>query len=543
MIKKFLLIGILSLGVFSCQDALDITQDGELNDETLFTNVENLQLFLNETYDRVNIQNQIMLSSVLTDEVGMGSAGYADQTHSFNIFTTNGYASAIWNQNYGAINYANRLLRGATYFTPSPEEEAIYNNIIAQARYIRAFSHFQLLTYFSTDLKDDNALGVMKVDFVPTAQQKVPRSTNGEVFALIEEDLDFAQANLTNPTTGTDNWKYININAVNALKARMYLYRGMYSQAETYADALINNPEISLATSTFTLPTNFPLTSDTTVPTGGNTGSSSLDAPPPPGIQFALFQMDRWNAPTSPVYRKMWVDTDQGEIIFSLSRLNNATNLSMWYNTNNSSETGGPLWDMGRNLFELYTQPLGGGAEDFRRWSFVDRSSLIVADPSLGTYLDDVIVIDKYPGKLGGHGANDVKVFRLSEFYFIKAEARVRAGDLVEAANLIREVRQARNYILGAVVPTPVYTNQTEAFADILLERRKELAFEGHRYIDLKRLGIDAGVTETDRYFRDSENASATSPSNISVTDYRFTLPIPQAEINVNPLTQNPEYN
>ncbi|MDP2161003.1 MAG: RagB/SusD family nutrient uptake outer membrane protein, partial [Flavobacterium sp.] len=87
-----------------------------------------------------------------------------------------------------------------------------------------------------------------------------------------------------------------------------------------------------------------------------------------------------------------------------------------------------------------------------------------------------------------------------------------------------------------------VYGNATQAFADILLERRKELAFEGHRYIDLKRLGTDAGVTETDRFIQDSENASATNPYNISVTDYRFTLPIPQGEINVNPLVQNPNY-
>jgi hypothetical protein len=126
--------------------------------------------------------------------------------------------------------------------------------------------------------------------------------------------------------------------------------------------------------------------------------------------------------------------------------------------------------------------------------------------------------------------------------YFIIAECRVRANDLPGAAAAIQLVRQARNYIATATVPTPNYTSNTNAFADILLERRKELAFEGHRYIDLKRLGTDAGVTITDRYSQDAVNASALSPANINVTDYRFTLPIPQNELNVNPMLQNPGY-
>jgi hypothetical protein len=87
-----------------------------------------------------------------------------------------------------------------------------------------------------------------------------------------------------------------------------------------------------------------------------------------------------------------------------------------------------------------------------------------------------------------------------------------------------------------------IATSGAALLEDIILERRKELAFEGHRYIDLKRLGTDAGVTITDRYSQDAVNASALSPANINVTDYRFTLPIPQNELNVNPMLQNPGY-
>lgn len=123
MKKSILFFAFFSLFFVSCDDALDIVQDGELNDETLFTSVGNMQLFLNETYDQVSIQNDIMLSSRLTDEISVGDGGFPNETLSFNVFSTNGFAAAIWNQHYRAINYANRLIRGAGYFTPAAGDE------------------------------------------------------------------------------------------------------------------------------------------------------------------------------------------------------------------------------------------------------------------------------------------------------------------------------------------------------------------------------------------------------------------------------------
>ncbi len=531
----------MTVSIYSCNDAIDIVQDGELNNDALYTSVENMQLVLNDVYGQMSTTNELLLSSILTDEVGLGEAGFPGDTHSFQIFSTNGSANAIWFQKYQAINRANRLIEGAALYTPNDAEVDEYNNILAQARAIRAFCHFQLLTYFSTDLSDDDALGVMLVDYVPSIEEDLPRSTNGEVFALIESDLLFAENNLTTATSGGTSWYYFNTNVIDAMRARMYLYRENYTLAELYADNVINNSGIVLASSMFTLPANFPTSTDEMSHVGA-AGATSLDAAPPTGtIQFALYQMDRWTATsTSPMYKKMWVDADQGEAIFSLGRPNSSTNFGSAYNTNNSSATGAPLWDMGRNLFDLYTEPLGNGAQDFRRWAFVDRSATISTDPLNATRGSENIIIDKYPGKDGAHSANDIKVFRMSEMYFIKAEARVEANDFDSAESLIQDVRQARNYISGTTVPAPNYNDGTEAYADILMERYKELCFEGHRYIDLKRIGAKAGVSGTNRFIADSQNASAENPLNISIGDYRFTLPIPQAELNVNSLPQNP---
>jgi hypothetical protein len=541
MKKRLIILSIFAM-LFSCNDATEITQAGELNDARLFTSLANIQLFLNETYDRLGTENEILVSSLLTDEVAIGSGLVSNETQRFFLLTTNGFAAGIWNSHYNTINYCNRLLRGAALYTPTAAELPKYNSIIAQARALRAFSHFQLLTYFSTDLSNDTAPGVMLVDFVPVANQDIPRATNGQVFGLIESDLAFAKANLINPTDATA-YKFITQNFISAFKSRMYLYRKDFPKALTNANDVIANSGLVLSTSTVTV-ANFPLTSATAVPSGAANGANTINVAPGSGfpVQSALYQIDQWISASSPIYRKMWVDAAQGEILFAIQKPINKINFSSTYNTNGSYITGGPLYDMSRNLFDLYRTSLGGGAEDYRRWCFVDRSATIAADPTTASRTSEVIVIDKYPGKSGGHTANDLKVFRLSEIYFIKAECLIRGNDFTGAAGLIRQVRQARSYT-GGIVPLPVYANATAAFADVLLERRKELSFEGHRYIDLKRLGAEAGVTGTDRYAQDAVNSSASNPVNITVTDYRFTLPIPQAEINVNALEQNPGYN
>ena len=69
-----------------------------------------------------------------------------------------------------------------------------------------------------------------------------------------------------------------------------------------------------------------------------------------------------------------------------------------------------------------------------------------------------------------------------------------------------------------------------------------ELAYEGHRYKDLKRLGVAAGVgIDRDPIACNIQGDACTLPSS----DYRFTLPIPIIEINANPgiaEQQNPGY-
>ena len=76
----------------------------------------------------------------------------------FNINSSNGYASGIWSSYYGAIGMANRVIAAAAAGVDRDEDPTAYDNVLGEAYAIRAFAHFGILTWFSTDYEDDDAL-------------------------------------------------------------------------------------------------------------------------------------------------------------------------------------------------------------------------------------------------------------------------------------------------------------------------------------------------------------------------------------------------
>ena len=512
-IIKISLISLITLSFLnSCRDAIDIVQDGEINNQQTFKTVADLQKYLlGDVYKTMSNTGPVTVSALFTDETGLGSANstLTPGMHQFFLDPSDATSSSLWLSNYTTINRVNRLLAAAELITPATSAEQItYNSVIAQARVIRAFAYFTLETYFSTDLKNDDALGVILTTKVPVNDEKLPRVKNSEIFALIDSDLSFADTNLVDNT----NYFYISKNFINAFKARYYLYRGKHALAKQFATKVINESGLSLV-GVNTLPTSTP---------GSSAWHTSLNS----------------YASTSAI-AKMYNDKERGEIIFALSRPTSGswTNIGTIFNTNSSTLGGSPLYDMGRNLFNILDSTPG----DIRRYIYVDPTSKI--DANYATNSDyknsDVLVIDKYPGKYQGTNPlrNDEKVFRLSEMYLILAECAVVENDFVTAAGYIKQIRDKRNYLGPVTLPT--YTSAAQAYSDILLERRVELAFEGHRYIDLKRLGALANKS-IDRHPTDDVS---TVPTTLPVTDYRFTLPIPRNEVQGNPsITQNPGY-
>lgn len=126
------------------------------------------------------------------------------------------------------------------------------------------------------------------------------------------------------------------------------------------------------------------------------------------------------------------------------------------------------------------------------------------------------VFVNKYPSFSGDY--TDTKVVRLSEMYLIAAEASLPSVE-ADAVKYVNEVTSRR----GA---TAIASTGAQLLEDIITERRKELAFEGERFHDMQRL---------QRVINRSANYPA-SARTISVSDFRRTFPIPQAELDANPI-------
>ena len=495
----------LILSTVSCNDAIDIEQPGRLGPENAFKNVSDLKAGLLGTYKFLDTTYEIGLTAVITDETFLGKDNGGQNTDELNFILngTNKYASGIWASNYAAIGMANRVIQAAPSVDTSdnqndyldhldPDErdyQADYDNILGQAHAIRAYAHFQILTFFSPDYTDDSALaGLLVTSPAEDVFEDRPRSTNGEFYTAINADLTIA----TNLITTSEGVTFMGIDFITALKARMAAYRGQYTMADGYAETLLG--------------------------------------------KYSLANKNQYTA--------MYLDADFTEVIFSLERNTgdgyNKQGLSGggWAGSlfafTNTGLFGGPFMEMSRSVYNILA-----GTDDVRltRNLNVDESKIDPTYVTNSSYLnDDVLLVFKYPGGGVQPLLNDLKVFRASEMVLIRAEAAADAGNLIEAASLLKKLRDAR---YGATQSVQVFANEEEAFGAILDERRLELLFEGHRWVDLKRLG-DRGNRKIDRDAKECENLTGCTLSN---SDYRFTLPIPLSETTPNSLiVQNRGY-
>lgn len=140
-------------------------------------------------------------------------------------------------------------------------------------------------------------------------------------------------------------------------------------------------------------------------------------------------------------------------------------------------------------------------------------------------------LINKFPNGSNTSDKDNIKVIRLAEVYLIAAEAALPADDAT--------ARQYLNALMAERDPAfPGYSSTgSQLLSDIVTERRKELAFEGDRLYDLNRLKLPIN--------RVANPGSIPGPLTIAYPDNRRVQPIPQSEVQANPVIakqQNPGY-
>ncbi|WBL26123.1 RagB/SusD family nutrient uptake outer membrane protein [Zunongwangia sp. HGR-M22] len=140
----------------------------------------------------------------------------------------------------------------------------------------------------------------------------------------------------------------------------------------------------------------------------------------------------------------------------------------------------------------------------------------------------------KYPSI---RGDNSIKILRYEEILLTNAEAVLRLNnDSSKALELINQI--ATNRGISA------YTDIT--IDDVLVERKKELFFEGQRFFDMLRTKQNIPVWSPDGTPEQVENEVENAENRILIygNSYELAFPIPQRELDINSkMEQNPGYS
>ncbi|WP_345950720.1 RagB/SusD family nutrient uptake outer membrane protein [Mucilaginibacter sp. PAMB04274] len=220
---------------------------------------------------------------------------------------------------------------------------------------------------------------------------------------------------------------------------------------------------------------------------------------------------------TKAQFTGIWTDANDNEVVWKLKRVGtNDSRVGDFF----FRQTGGiVLYAPALKLINTFDQ-----VNDLRYPAYIKFDATRTGTKS--QYL-----VNKYIGGTStAPGLTDIKLFRTGEMYLIRAEARAEStGDAAADLNALRAAR-----ING-------YTNST--FADkqalidaIYTERYKELAFEGHRFYDLRRRNLPV-----QRLAADATNASGAV--TLLPTQAQYAFPIPAQEVLINKNTiQNSKY-
>lgn len=480
----------------SCKKLLTTEPKQSISPEIALTSSTGVNALLNSIYTSFGASGNYGLSRILLPEL------LAD--HVINTSTNNnsyrtqeanqvGTTLGNWSDNYSQIFRANLVIDAidnGILVDASADNKNLYKG---EALFFRALAYFQLITsygYIPGNEVGGWKLGVPIITKPSKTLEEVEypaRSTNEEVYALIKSDLTAAIGLLNN--TARPSKAYVSRAAAQSLLSRVSLYT-------LDLDATISNSTAVLNTTSI------------------NTKQTNVAA-------------------TGADLVTMWrTYKDKSESIWQISK-NPADNLGggslqAWFSIYpkpiNNSCTGNPARI---SLSDLRVAPAfyaSFAANDIRRTQLIDGPWCKAGQTGL-------FYSNKYSGTGGENGLDDIVVFRTSEILLNRAEAYARKADAASVALAIADINLIRTR--AGLTALPLSTTAANVLTDVLAQRRFELAFEGHRWMDLVR--IKANIPK--------DPAALYAIAGVDYTDRRILAQIPTAQIDVNKsLVQNPGY-
>lgn len=476
---------LLSL-VFSCEDYLDLEPVSQSivvgntdADSLYFKSASEVEAALAGTYggfkDEYFQLDYFVNGDAQSDDAYAGGDNPDNfQIDDYRLDATNRNVSRDWGYLYTTIGKANTILNNIDDVTDPALTASRKAEIIGEASFIRAFMYFQLVQLWGDVPLQLQEVKTISADRLDEIYAIIfpARSSTEQVYAQIISDLERALP-LVRPTATHKG--YATTGAVNALLAKVYATREPHDWAKvkTYCDAVIAG--------------GYSLLSD---------------------------------------YNQLWSNANENsaESIFEINYSGGASD-GNW----GTKIFRGLDW----KKFNLPSNDLVAAFEA-ENDQIRKNASIVFIDIS-GKWSDEhwpqthYPFINKWRNFQEGSDQNYIFI-RLADILLLKAEALNELNDQAGAAELVNRIRTRVGLADISVA------SQADMRLAIEKERRLELAFEGHRWYDLKRTGRAIAVIN---------NARGANGQNLgyNLTSQRLLWPIPQAELDKNQkLTQNPGY-
>lgn len=386
---------------------------------------------------------------IMSDDSEKGGSGDNDVNALLQLETFKGPANTDllegeWSADYEGIYRANVVLEKV----PAIEMDAdLKARILGEARFIRAWNYYNLVTMFG---------GVPLADHVlAPSEYNMPRATAQQIWDLVESDLVAASATLWKRSEyPAADLGRITQGSAQALLVKTYLWREKWAEAKATAEAIINSSEYQLVANYADIFTQY----------GENNSESVFE------IQYMNASGGNWGK-------------------------NNANEGSF---TNVFTRARGQFAGYGFNIptQDFVDEFFAEGFEDPRLASTVFRVGEEMGDR--GTFTIDAtggIPYIYYPKKYfndksedapfgdpNPNGGSNDRVIRYSDVLLMHAEAAYHMGDEAAARTSVNEVRSR----VG--IPAISFSG-ADLLKAIYHERRVELGLEAHRFFDLVRTG------------------------------------------------------
>ena len=426
----FFIVG-LSLFFTGCEKSL-LESPKQISEENFYTTPSEVEAAVNAIYTplRADLMSNYIATLECQSDWMYGRGSWSPLSNFQGLDDANiTRVEGFWNSFYLAIRNANLVILN------SPEGDE-YDALIAEAKFLRAFSYFQLVrNWGDVPLRTEETMN----------DKDLARSPQQEVYQLIQTDLTEAANTLAeNASVSGRPTKW----AAKTLLADVYLQLGKY------AEAAENSLEV----------------------TQGN--YTLVNVSDKEDFQYRVFGPDIISST---------------EEIFALkyARLPNQGNYILWISNHPSTKL---FTSDGTGAYAVHgdaTNP------NYLQWEDLDIRKQLwdKIDFGLGP---NTLVSSKYvdPDALDrGTAGNDLPIYRLSDALLIYAEASARGENIVslqsmEALNKVH--RRAYGFAPNAVSTVDYNASEysVEEFIDLIVkERGYEFMFEGKRWLELKRIG------------------------------------------------------